>query len=40
MIEITYNWPNKDNKNEKPGVGGSVGHIAYKVKNIFQICEN
>ena len=34
MIEITYNWPDKDNKNEKLEVGRSFGHIAYRVKNI------
>ena len=39
MIEITYNWPDKDNKNEKLEVGRSFGHIAYRVKNIYQICE-
>ena len=39
MIEITYNWPNKDNKNEKLEVGRSFGHIAYRVKNIYQMCE-
>ena len=39
MIEITYNWPDKDNKNEKLEVGRSFGHIAYRVKNIYQICQ-
>ena len=39
MIEITYNWPGKDNKNEKLEVGRSFGHIAYRVKNIYQICQ-
>ena len=39
MIEITYNWPDKDNENEKLEVGRSFGHIAYRVKNIYKICE-
>ena len=40
MIEITYNWPGKDNnKNEKLEPGRSFGHIAYRVKDIYQICE-
>ncbi len=40
MIEITYNWPNKDNKkNEKLESGRSFGHIAYRVENIYEICE-
>ena len=40
MIEITCNWPNMDNnQNEKREVGRSFGHIAYRVKNIYQIYE-
>ena len=40
MIEITYNWPDKDdNKNEKLEVSRSFGYITYRVKNIYQICE-
>ena len=40
LIEITYNWTDNDNnKNEKLEVGRSFGHIAYRVKNIYQTCE-
>ena len=40
MIEITYNWPDQgNNQYEKLEVGRSFGHIAYRVKNIYQICE-
>ena len=34
MIEITYNWPDKDNNNEKLKVGRSFGHIAYRLSLI------
>ena len=34
QIELTYNWDS-----EKYDKGRNFGHIAFKVKNIYEICE-
>tara|TARA_B100000945_G_C20101989_1_gene466295 strand:- start:159 stop:584 length:426 start_codon:yes stop_codon:yes gene_type:complete len=34
-IELTYNWDNK----ELYGGGRNFGHLAFTVKNIYEICE-
>ena len=35
LIEITFNWPNKDSKEEVLTQGRNFGHIAFGVDNIF-----
>ena len=40
LIEITYNWPDKINKgNQKLEAGRAFGHIAFRVNNIYKICN-
>lgn len=39
LIEITYNWPNHKSVTEELNIGRSFGHIAFKVKNIYEICD-
>ncbi|MDC0074641.1 VOC family protein, partial [Alphaproteobacteria bacterium] len=34
QIELTYNW-----ENESYDTGRNFGHIAYKVENIYTICQ-
>jgi len=35
MVELTYNWDQK----ESYSVGRNFGHIAYRVKDIYDVCE-
>tara|TARA_B100001287_G_scaffold274151_1_gene278908 strand:- start:1090 stop:1497 length:408 start_codon:yes stop_codon:yes gene_type:complete len=35
LLELTYNWDK-----EEYGGGRNFGHLAYNVKNIYEICEN
>ena len=40
LIEITYNWPDEiNNKNKKLEVGRAFGHIAFRVDDIYRICD-
>ena len=39
LIEITFNWPNKDSKEEVLTQGRNFGHIAFGVDNIYKTCE-
>ena len=39
LIEITYNWPSEDGVTENLKIGRSFGHIAFRVKNIYEVCE-
>lgn len=39
LIELTYNWPDKKNKSEKYTSGRNFGHLAYRVDNIYEICQ-
>ncbi len=39
LIEITYNWPNSEGVNEELSVGRSFGHLAFRVKNIYELCD-
>lgn len=38
MLELTYNWPS-DNGAEKLSGGRNFGHLAYRVSDIYQLCE-
>ena len=40
MVELTYNWPNETNEIEEYSGGRNFGHLAYRVKNIYEACEN
>jgi len=35
LIELTYNW----DSNEEYGGGRNFGHLAYRVKNIYELCQ-
>ncbi len=39
LLELTYNWPS-DQGIEKLDGGRNFGHLAYKVENIYQVCEH
>ena len=40
LIEITYNWPDEINdKNKKLEAGRAFGHIAFRVDDIYKICD-
>ena len=40
LIEITYNWPNEiNNENKKIEAGRAFGHIAFQVDDIYKFCD-
>lgn len=39
MLELTYNWPSEDGKEEEYSGGRNFGHLAYRVDNIYEICQ-
>ena len=39
-VELTYNWPpENDGSAEEYGGGRNFGHLAYRVEDIYEICE-
>ena len=38
VVELTYNWP-VDGKTEEYTGGRNFGHLAYRVKNIYETCQ-
>lgn len=38
-VELTYNWPNEDEKPEVYTGGRNFGHLAYRVDNIYETCQ-
>ena len=39
MIELTYNWPDENGKDEEYDGGRNFGHLAYRVENIYETCQ-
>ena len=40
QVELTYNWPSEDGKpTESYGEGRNFGHLAYRVDNIYDVCQ-
>ncbi len=39
-LELTYNWPDENGKVEDYKGGRNFGHLAYKVDNIYETCQN
>lgn len=39
LLELTYNWPNKDQTDEEYTCGRNFGHLAYRVDNIYETCQ-
>ena len=38
-IELTYNWPTEGEAVEQYDGGRNFGHLAYRVDNIYDICQ-
>lgn len=38
-VELTYNWPNEGDQAEQYDGGRNFGHLAYRVDNIYDICQ-
>lgn len=39
LLELTYNWPDKDGKVEDYSGGRNFGHLAYRVDDIYKTCQ-
>ena len=39
LVELTYNWPNEDGTTEVYEGGRNFGHLAYRVDNIYDTCQ-
>lgn len=39
MVELTYNWPAEDGSVEDYTGGRNFGHLAYRVDNIYEVCQ-
>lgn len=39
LLELTYNWPDENEKTEEYHSGRNFGHLAYKVNNIYETCQ-
>lgn len=38
-VELTYNWPAEDGSQEDYDGGRNFGHLAYRVDNIYELCQ-
>lgn len=38
-VELTYNWPPEDGEAESYDGGRNFGHLAYRVENIYDLCQ-
>ena len=38
-VELTYNWPREDGEPEQYGGGRNFGHLAYRVDDIYGLCQ-
>ncbi len=39
-VELTYNWPGDDGKQEEYGGGRNFGHLAFRVDDIYALCAH
>jgi lactoylglutathione lyase len=39
LLELTYNWPVKENEDLSYSTGRNFGHLAYRVENIYETCQ-
>jgi lactoylglutathione lyase len=39
MVELTYNWPDEDGHGEEYDGGRNFGHLAYRVDDIYALCQ-
>lgn len=40
MVELTYNWPDENGNAEEYDEGRNFGHLAYRVDDIYQTCQD
>ena len=38
-VELTYNWPAESGEAERYSGGRNFGHLAYRVGDIYAVCE-
>lgn len=38
-LELTYNWPDEDGNRESYSGGRNFGHMAFRVDDIYAVCE-
>jgi len=38
-LELTYNWPDEDGNRETYSGGRNFGHMAFRVNDIYAVCE-
>ncbi len=38
-VELTHNWPAEDGSGEDYDGGRNFGHLAYRVDNIYELCQ-
>ena len=38
-VELTHNWPNEDGSGQDYDGGRNFGHLAYRVDNIYELCQ-
>lgn len=39
LLELTYNWPDENGDTEEYTGGRNFGHLAYRVDNIYDTCQ-
>ena len=39
LLELTYNWPDENGEVEAYGQGRNFGHVAFRVEDIYEVCE-
>ena len=39
LLELTYNWPDAGQEGEAYTGGRNFGHLAYRVDNIYEVCQ-
>lgn len=40
LLELTYNWPDDNGEIEDYSAGRNFGHLAFRVDNIYDTCQN
>ncbi|MGH1376181.1 MAG: lactoylglutathione lyase [Alphaproteobacteria bacterium] len=40
LLELTYNWPAEDGNDEVYGEGRNFGHLAFRVDDIYAVCQS
>lgn len=39
LLELTYNWPSEDEEQDPYSSGRNFGHLAYRVDDIYEVCQ-